>query len=240
MSKQANINIVIQALKDTGITNPVSISAILAVISKESGFIPQSELSYAGTSNARIREIFSKTKTLSDAKLSELKADPVKFFNYVYGGRYGNDGPIDGYKYRGRGFNQLTFKDNYIYYSKLLNMDLVNNPDLLNRPDIAAKVVAAYMLRQFKLYPELIQTRYGSSGINDFTDTTKAVSVFYNANAGFGKDTSGTMPEGKKIALSRVESIYKSTVKFLNSPAGKVISLGGILLTAGIIYLVIK
>lgn len=240
MSRQANINTVIAALKESGITNPVSISAILSIIAKESGFIPQSEIDYSKTSNARIREIFSKTKSLSDDKLNTLKANPVHFFNFVYGGRYGNDGPLDGYKYRGRGFNQLTFKDNYLYYSKLLKMDLVGNPDLVNRPEIAAKVVAAFMLRQFQLFPEIVLTRYGAKNINDFTDTTKAVSAFYNANAGFGKDTSAQMPSGKKSALSKVDSLYQATLKFLSSPRGKALSLGGLLLTAGIIYLIIK
>lgn len=237
MSKQANINIVVQALKQAGIINPVSIAGIMAIIAKESGFIPQSEKDYSKTSNARIREIFSKTRTLSDAKLNELKANPVHFFNFVYGGRYGNDGPIDGYKYRGRGFNQLTFKDNYSYYAKLTGLDLVNNPDLLNRPDIAAQVVAAYMLRQFKLYPEIIRTRYGAKDINDFQDTTKAVNAFYNANAGFGKDTSMQMPDGKAVALSRVSSLLAQTVKILKSPGG---TIGSFIIAAGLAYLFLK
>lgn len=240
MSKQANINIVVQALKQAGIVNPFSIAGIMAIIAKESGFIPQSEKDYSKTSNARIREVFSKTKTLSDDKLNALKANPVNFFNFVYGGRYGNDNPIDGYKYRGRGFNQLTFKDNYNYYSKLLNIDLVNDPDLVNRPDIAAKVVAAYMLRQFKLYPEVIRSRYGAKDINDFKDTKKAVEAFYNANAGFGKDTSMQSTSGKKDAMTRVGDLYKYTVKFLNSTEGKVVSLTGLLMIAAISYILLK
>lgn len=240
MSKQVNINIVIQALKDTGITNPVSIAGIMAIISKESGFIPQSEKGYQNTSNARIRDIFSKTIPLSDEKLSDLKADPVKFFNFVYGGRYGNTIPTDGYKYRGRGFNQLTFKDNYQLYGKILGIDLENNPDLVNRPDIAAKVVAAYMLRQFKLNQDLIYQRYGAKNINDFTDTKKAVNAFYNANAGFGKDTSNITTQGKTAALSKVQSLYQTTIKFFNSTEGKIVSTAGIILLAGILYLALK
>lgn len=41
------------------------------------------------------------------------------------------------YPYYGRGYVQLTWKFNYSKYSKLLDMDLVNNPDLVMNPDIA-------------------------------------------------------------------------------------------------------
>lgn len=37
----------------------------------------------------------------------------------------------DGYKYRGRGFIQLTGKDNYKSLSKDTGIDYLNNPDLL-------------------------------------------------------------------------------------------------------------
>ena len=35
-----------------------------------------------------------------------------KFANFIYGGRYGN-GANEGYKYRGSGLTQITFKSNY-------------------------------------------------------------------------------------------------------------------------------
>ena len=41
------------------------------------------------------------------------------------------------YPYYGRGFVQITWKNNYEKYSKLLGVDLVNNPDLAMEPGIA-------------------------------------------------------------------------------------------------------
>lgn len=217
MANGKNIDIVIKELTAAGITNPQAISAILAIISKESGFVPKNETSYSKTSNDRIRSIFSKTKDLSDQALTSLKADPVKFFNYVYGGRYGNSA-TEGYKYRGRGFNQLTFKGNYEYYGKKLQLDLVGNPDLVNKPEIAAKVVAAYFKDQFEKHPSTIKQRYGAKNINDFKDTKTAVNAFYNANAGLDKDTSKQTTTGKTKALSNVDQFYTFTTKFLKDP----------------------
>src|SRR5690606_5455531 len=133
-----------------------------------------------------------------------------EFFNYVYGGRYGNANN-EGYKYRGRGFNQLTFKDNYFTYGKLIGKDLVKNPDLVNNPAIAAQIVAAYMKRVFENNPNTIFSRYGARNINDVSDTTTATQAFFNANAGIGKDTRSISSSGKSQALGVVNGIYSAT-----------------------------
>jgi hypothetical protein len=59
----------------------------------------------------------------------------------------GNTEPGDGFKYRGRGFIQLTGKNNYAAASKAIYGDdrLVKNPDLVNDPSVAAQVSAWYM-----------------------------------------------------------------------------------------------
>jgi predicted chitinase len=203
-----NKDIVAKELIKSGITNKFSIAAIMAIIEKESGFRPRSETSYSRTSNERIKSIFSKTQSLTDAQLNALKKNDVDFFNFIYGGRYGNT-ESEGYKFRGRGLNQLTFKGNYIKYGKLVGADLVNNPDLANDITIATKIVAQYFLEQFKLNQKLIETRYKAKNINDFTTASNAVNAFYNANAGFGKDTSNITAEGKTRALNVVDSFLK-------------------------------
>src|SRR5690606_24265284 len=52
--------------------------------------------------------------------------------------------PGDGYKYRGRGFIQLTGRANYAAAGAYLGIDLVNNPDLASDPDIAAAIALWY------------------------------------------------------------------------------------------------
>ncbi|EOL9006636.1 glycoside hydrolase family 19 protein [Cronobacter sakazakii] len=58
--------------------------------------------------------------------------------NIVYGGRYGNNLNGDGWKYRGRGLKQITFKANYEECGKALGLNLVDSPDLLLQDKYAA------------------------------------------------------------------------------------------------------
>lgn len=231
-----NKNIIIKALRDTGITNPISIAAIMAVVQKESNFKPQSEKSYANTSNARIRSIFSITRNLTDSYLTALKKDPERFFNLVYGGKFGND-LSEGFLYRGRGFNQLTFKGNYKKYGDALGIDLVKNPELVNDPGIAAKIVALFMKSAFADNASIVKQRYGARNVNDFKDNATAVNAFYNANAGFGKDTSRAVLEGKTKALSNVSSLYKTVTSFLGGGGGSAL---GIAAFIGFLYFTLK
>jgi hypothetical protein len=66
--------------------------------------------------------------------------------------RNGNTNKGDGIKYRGRGFVQLTWKNNYFKMTEELNKaginaDLVANPELAMRDDIAAFILFEGMLR---------------------------------------------------------------------------------------------
>lgn len=77
-------------------------------------------------------------------------ANPYDYFEGVYGvgtsigAKLGNTASGDGYKYRGRGFIQLTGKNNYATFGKRVNQNLLANPDLALTPTIAAQVLAAY------------------------------------------------------------------------------------------------
>ena len=69
----------------------------------------------------------------TEAKALEYERKPEKIANLVYGGRMGNGAEAsgDGFKYRGRGFIQLTGKDNYSAFNKSVTEDVVANPDLV-------------------------------------------------------------------------------------------------------------
>jgi len=54
---------------------------------------------------------------------------------------HGNKTCGDGVKYRGRGYVQLTWKNNYREMSRVVGVDLVSNPELAKVPDYAAKIL---------------------------------------------------------------------------------------------------
>lgn len=58
---------------------------------------------------------------------------PEKIASRVYGSRMGNGDETtkEGWKFRGRGFLQVTGKQNYQILGDFLNVDLVSNPDLV-------------------------------------------------------------------------------------------------------------
>jgi putative chitinase len=80
-----------------------------------------------------LRGIFGKYFP-TDAKAALYERKPEKIANLVYGSRMGNGTEItgEGYKFRGRGYIQLTGKDNYTSFSKSINEDLISNPDLVS------------------------------------------------------------------------------------------------------------
>jgi len=59
--------------------------------------------------------------------------NPEKIASRVYGGRMGNgdEASKEGYKFRGRGYIQLTGKNNYTNFTKFIGEDCVANPDLV-------------------------------------------------------------------------------------------------------------
>jgi len=65
----------------------------------------------------------------------------------AYEGRsdLGNNQPGDGTRYKGRGYVQITGRNNYTNWSKKLGIDLVGNPDLAKKPDIAARILVEGM-----------------------------------------------------------------------------------------------
>ena len=69
----------------------------------------------------------------TEAKALQYERKPEKIANLVYGSRMGNgdEASGDGYKFRGRGYIQLTGKNNYVAFGKAINEDITTNPDLV-------------------------------------------------------------------------------------------------------------
>jgi predicted chitinase len=182
-----NAQIVFNALLSQGITNPYTLAAMLATIERESNFKPQTEKSYKNTSAFRIKKIFSsRLGQFSDAYIDNLKKNDVEFFEKVYGGRYGNSVYGDGYKYRGRGFNQITFKGNYEDVSNAIGEDIVNNPDELNKISTATKALVYFWENAYKsaVSSGKWQANFEHS-LNEATSQTEANKMLLKLNGGW-------------------------------------------------------
>lgn len=80
-----------------------------------------------------------KIKDIEEAR-KLVNGGPTAIANHIYANMLGNKDQFDGYKYSGKGYIQLTGKENYEAAGKALGLDLVNNPDLAKDPANAAKI----------------------------------------------------------------------------------------------------
>lgn len=123
---------VIAQLPDTmakfELNTPLRLAHFLAQAGHESGGFKavNENLNYGAKG---LLSIFPKYFNTETAALYERK--PEKIANIVYASRMGNGDKStgDGYKFRGRGYIQLTGRSNYTEFSKAINEDLTMNPD---------------------------------------------------------------------------------------------------------------
>lgn len=214
-TQKKNIDAIINSAKNGGITNPISIAGMLAIVSKESNFQPQDEnLNYSAS---RLQEVFG----ISSSKANQIAHNPEAIGNAIYGGKFGN-ASNEGYKYRGRGFNGLTFKNNYKKYGKLIDEDIVSNPSKVNEVEIASKVLIEYNKNRFEDLKKLGKLQfYGNAqDINDLSDTKNSVMAFYHVTAGNGNSVEkiknlakNDRLGGMTKALSRVDDLLEYVKK---------------------------
>ena len=112
------------------INTPLRLAHFLAQCGHESGNFRavQENLNYSADG---LKRIFPK---YFPGNLAESYArNPEKIASKVYGGRMGNGDETtkEGFKFRGRGYIQLTGKANYTAFAKSIGEDTVANPDLV-------------------------------------------------------------------------------------------------------------
>jgi len=126
---------VIQMIPDTAakfqINTPLRLAHFLAQCGHESGGFKatQENLNYSAKGLAGIFKKYFPT----EAAAAPYARNPQKIASKVYGGRMGN-GPEstgEGYKFRGRGYIQLTGKENYTAFGKSIGEDIISNPDVV-------------------------------------------------------------------------------------------------------------
>lgn len=126
-----DIDLVVKAINEAFPDSALRQAAFIAQCAHESGgFTKKLEnLNYSGD---RLPVIFP--KYFPDPVLARsYHRQPERIANIVYANRMGN-GPTesgDGWKFRGRGFIQLTGKENYTKCGQAIGVDLISKPEYL-------------------------------------------------------------------------------------------------------------
>lgn len=94
--------------------------------------------------------------------------------------RNGNTARGDGYKYRGRGYVQITWKNNYKKLGDVLGVDLVNNPEKALDPVIAYKIMS-YGMRNGTFTGRRF-SQYISKNRADYRNARKIINGLDKAN----------------------------------------------------------
>lgn len=123
--------------------------------------------------------------------LSQLRQQAIA--NRVYQNRYGNGDAAsgDGWRYRGSGLIQLTFKANFIEAGKALSMDLVGNPDRVRNDTETAALVSAWF--------------WAKHQCNNMADTGAFDQITKKINGGTTGETSRN--EAFLVALNALNSL---------------------------------
>ena len=110
------------------INTPLRLAHFLAQCGHESGGfrLTKENLNYSAKGLMGIFKKYFPNEVLT----KQYERKPEKIANKVYGGRMGNgtEATGDGAKYCGRGYIQLTGKDNYTAFGKSINEDIAANP----------------------------------------------------------------------------------------------------------------
>lgn len=170
--------------RGAGITTALRLAHTLAQSSVETaGFTRLVEnLNYTA---ARIHAVWP-------ARFPSVKAavpferNPEALANKVYGGRFGNTAPGDGWRYRGRGTKQTTFRANYAEVEAVTGMNVVADPDQLADPDKGTLAGCVY---------------WQAKGCNALADADDIEALTRHVNGGLNG-----LPD-RKIALRRAKQV---------------------------------
>lgn len=157
-----------------GLNTPTKLAHFLGQCQAETGFRSVYEnLNYSAKGLLKTFRKYVKTT----AKANYLAGKPEEIANTVYSNRIGNGdySSGDGWRYRGRGYIQLTGKANYEKFSEFIGEDCVTNPDLVAEK-YPLTVSAWYFMARVK---DRATLPVNSHGVSKVTDSVKGSSSGY-------------------------------------------------------------
>lgn len=186
----------LKAMDDAKITDPNARAAIMAQVGHESGnFTMLSEnLNYkAGT----LMKLFPKKFSGPQDAEAVAAGGPQKVAERLYGGRMGNapEGGGEGFMYRGRGFIQLTGKQNYTKFG------YASNPDDVSKPEAAADTAIKYMMGYKGDWTDIkAVTKFVNGGFIGLEDRAKHFQEYLNDPKITQVGAASSAPSGGSVA----------------------------------------
>ena len=127
----AAFKFMLQIVSKYNIEDPLRLAHFLAQLAHESGNFTAvvENLNYSSDGLLRTFPKYFKDSSIA----AQYARNPQKIGSRVYANRMGNgdEASGDGFKYRGRGYLQLTGKDNYKAFSTFIGQDCVADPTLV-------------------------------------------------------------------------------------------------------------
>jgi putative chitinase len=125
-----------------GVTAPLRVTHLMAQLAHESASFTRLDENLDYSSAARIALVWPRLAR----RAKELVNNPQALANVAYANRYGNgdEASGDGWRFRGRGLIQLTFRNNYRARSAACGAELVAEPERAAEPEIAVLLALSF------------------------------------------------------------------------------------------------
>lgn len=164
--------LVTQAAVKAGIRKRSELAALLAQTAHESNDfrVMGEDLSYSAQGLMKTFPSAFPTARIA----SQYANRPRAIANRAYANRNGNgdEASGDGWRYRGRGYIQLTGRENYRRAGQALGLPLEKQPDIASQPEIAAQIAVWYWKNRTK------------PNVRNFYDTRRVTATINPAQAG--------------------------------------------------------
>jgi putative chitinase len=167
--------------------NKTSCAMLLAQCHHESMGFTRLEENLNYTTVERIMSIFGnriRSLKLTRDNIEKCVRNPQRLANTVYANRMGNGTSMtnEGWLYRGRGLIQLTGKNNYSLYDKLIvGSNLLSQPDRASLPDVAVQIAIQYFIQNKLINTSDVQiiTQKINGGLNGLDERIRLYDFYF-------------------------------------------------------------